>query len=65
MRSRDENLALRSLTAAVEAHTGFLKVISGRIDEGFARLDAKLDGILEDLAGIKVDLATHDHGDES
>ena len=48
--------------AAFLAH---LDAIEGRIALGFGRIEAKLDQISQDIAGIKIELATHRHEDES
>jgi Mg2+ and Co2+ transporter CorA len=48
--------------AAFLAH---LDAIENRFAVGLDRIERKLDEIKEDIAGIKIDLATHNHGDDS
>lgn len=47
--------------AAFIAH---LDAIEGRIVTHLMRIEDRLDRMHEDIAGVKIDLATHDHEDE-
>jgi hypothetical protein len=46
--------------AALLAH---LDAIEDRISAGFAQLGAKLELVRDDIAGLKLELATHRHED--
>lgn len=47
MSRRDDNLALRSLTVAVEAHTELVRAIIGRLDAIDDRLGTLIDTFAE------------------
>jgi hypothetical protein len=60
VRGRDENLALRSLVAATEAHTATLGLLIGKVDEVLTEVK----GITTRLDEFHAEFATHRHGDD-
>lgn len=50
MRSRDENLALRSLTAAVESNTESIKNLAVAFEARFDGLERKVDVLIDTMA---------------